>query len=279
MRNLTTADIAFLLCTSQRGVYRFTLSTDYGLILDIGAGGTITASLEKPEAISPLTPTGRLRSIAPPSPSCASPGGSIDAIMLTPTSCVAPGFPRSYPLQISTDVTNTTAGPKQPRKPTGPGYKYRIWPNTRSSSYMWYVPKWAGNPLRSPTTSTTTTIPPKPVQEKHVREEDLEARYSADWFEAYLDWVERSQQAVETKRRSSRDQPPAPRHGGLEGNPFADEGERTLWMVEGILLASWLCLQTDVSGVEYQPTGAEIYKIEKGNVGRAIQTFLSTVRA
>lgn len=37
------------------------------------------------------------------------------------------------------------------------------------------------------------------------------------------------------------------------GGPFADSGERSLWLVEGMLLASWLSLQEGVEGVEFLP--------------------------
>ncbi|KAK3489940.1 hypothetical protein B0T13DRAFT_82547 [Neurospora crassa] len=118
---------------------------------------------------------------------------------------------------------------------------------------------------------------------------------SISWFDAYLDWIDRLDDAIALSRQRSRPQAPhtpqppqTPRtatsppshvhpttqsgahvqrhkmttseaqghtsgtmmnHGGL----FTDSGERSLWLVEGMLLASWLSLQEGVEGVEYLP--------------------------
>jgi len=48
---------------------------------------------------------------------------------------------------------------------------------------------------------------------------------------------------------------------------FDDEGQRLLWLVEGLLLACWLSLQEDVKAVEYQPTGGEVFVLEGGRGG------------
>ncbi|KAM7211987.1 hypothetical protein V8F06_012616 [Rhypophila decipiens] len=51
--------------------------------------------------------------------------------------------------------------------------------------------------------------------------------------------------------------------------PFKDEGESTLWMVEGLLLSAWLCLQGDCEGVEYAPWGVTS-DLLPGNTGRSV---------
>jgi hypothetical protein len=58
-----------------------------------------------------------------------------------------------------------------------------------------------------------------------VPEDDLEARYGGEWFDVYLDWVDRLEEAL--YRSGYRD-------WGCEfRNPFSDEGVRILWIVEG----------------------------------------------
>ncbi|KAK3486891.1 uncharacterized protein B0T23DRAFT_325171 [Neurospora hispaniola] len=79
---------------------------------------------------------------------------------------------------------------------------------------------------------------------------------SSSWFDAYLDWIDRLDDALSL-------QPPrqmtSEAHGQTSGTmmnhggPFTDSGERSLWLVEGMLLASWLSLQEGVEGVEYLP--------------------------
>lgn len=383
MRDLTAADVAFLLCGTKLGSFSLILATDFGLFLDISSDGTITASLERPS-----TSSGRRRSIGPITP--VSPiRSSIDTVLFTPTSTISPSFPTSFPSSSLSLGYSTPTSPQFPRElstpssspngkkplsimtihppsiptpestpPAGmshPGYKYVITSafgsssgprkqsllSSSTSNYIFYSPSWPHNP-RSSTLSSLQVATPRspnspasdsreaPPPEILVGEEDLEARYSApsgprsgNWLDSYLDWVSRSQKAFARQRRraerrarenrmtghsrsnssssssssgSNSEEPEGTRKGArgakkTEGRgPFRDDGESTLWMVEGLLLAAWLCLQADCAGVEYAPWGYtgihplggergngvedEVYVLEKNNVGKVIENVL-----
>ncbi|KAM7185558.1 hypothetical protein V8F20_011751 [Naviculisporaceae sp. PSN 640] len=380
MRDLTAADVAFLLCSTKLGTFNLTLSTDFGLFLDISSDGTITAGREKQNMLrsrrrstGPITPVSPVRD-------------SIDAVMFTPTSNISTSFPTSCPLsnlasgtttpygtqyqRESLTQTSTSGGKKQlsivtihpPSIPTPestppavmshPGYKYIITPAfghqgarkqtliaSSTSNYIFYSPSSAHNPrsstLSSLQTSTSGSLMApgtvsKEIQpsEIAVREEDLEARYSSssgpgsgNWLDSYLDWVLRSQRAYARQRRreerrsretqmarysrsyssgsasssssgsSGEEGKKSKQRSGKEAKgPFKDEGESTLWMVEGLLLAAWLCLQDDCAGVEYAPWGLtrgynlegkgddddgyEVYSLDKNNVGCVMRKVL-----
>ncbi|KAK3689240.1 hypothetical protein B0T22DRAFT_513434 [Podospora appendiculata] len=282
MRTLTTADIAFLLCTSQSkggdSPFRLTLETDYGLVLVLGTGGSISASLRTPDTTTTTTTKPRFGSSSsfpssaalypPPTPIDNDAQTSIDAILLA---SAAP----SSPSHAAVARLLALPGPEARRKhttPLGPGYKYRIVPDLSAASYMSYVPGWAGNPPPPPTRHDRHGLAAVMV----VSEDDLERRYSLDWFDAYLDWIERLERAAAVGG-NRRMQDHIVGDGEGEGCwPFADEGERVLWMVEGLLLACWLGLQPGVAGVEYQP-GEEVYMLDKESVGEVLQGFLDAV--
>ncbi|KAK3317484.1 hypothetical protein B0T19DRAFT_292979 [Cercophora scortea] len=274
MRTLTTADIAFLLCTSSQSKggdspFRLTLETDYGLVLVLGTGGSITASLRtNTNTNKPRFPSNSSALYyPPPTPIDNESQTSIDAILLAAT---APAAPRL----MAPNAVMVEGRRKPVMVPTGPGYKYRIVPDLAGdASCVYYVPGWAGNP---------SPPPPVPSPRTHegdmealampVSEEDLEKRYSLDWFDAYLDWIERLERAAITAGNTGRMQ----QEEGKGCYPFKDEGERVLWMVEGLLLACWLGLQDGVAGVEYQP-GEEVYMLNKESVGGVLQGFLDAV--
>ncbi len=288
MRDLTTADIAFLLCTSQHGArYHLTLETSYGLLITLGANGSISVALQHPAT----TPTAT--NLHGHSNSRSSSIDSIDAMLLSPFSPQSQSY---SPLGITNGVSASTGSDRveDTRKKSRSraakrqeGYGYRIWPDWRSSSYTWYAPGWPGNPRRSSSSSGGSSS--DNANDKRVREEDLEARYSGEWFDAYLDWVERAERAMMKVVQYQHQHQHQHQHRGqgdrgaidakvYRGGPFMDEGERTLWMVEGLLLACWLCLQPDVGVVEYQPAD-DIHVLHPGSVGSVLQGFLRSVRA
>jgi hypothetical protein len=245
MPALTTADIAFLLCTSQQQKpsqrFHLTLTTTYGLVIRLGANGSLTADLSAPGPDSDATPT-------TPTPRSKLPFGSkptatsIDSILHGP--------------HVSPDAFNL-AFPPVKKSPLGPGqgYKYRLYPDKHGASHVWYAPGWPGNPYPSA---------------KRVREVDLEMRYPGEWFDAYLDWAERLEEAMQRRGKG---------WDGIKGKReplFVDEGERMLWVVEGLLLACWLSLQGDVGAVEYQPAG-EVFVVERGTLGRVLRRVLGGV--
>ncbi|KAK4443900.1 hypothetical protein QBC34DRAFT_498729 [Podospora aff. communis PSN243] len=250
MPALTTADIAFLLCTSQQQKasqrFHLTLTTAYGLVLRLGANGSLTADLSVPDSsdsdLTPTTPTARSKL---PFPSSKPAPTSIDSILHGP--------------HVSPDAFNLAFPPPAVKKPSplapGQGYKYRLYPDKHGASHVWYAPGWPGNPYSSA---------------KRVREVDLEMRYPGEWFDAYLDWAERLEEAMQRRGKG---------WDGVKGKReplFVDEGERMLWMVEGLLLACWLSLQGDVGAVEYQPAG-EVFVVEKGTLGRVLRRVLGAV--
>jgi len=65
-------------------------------------------------------------------------------------------------------------------------------------------------------------------------------------------------------QREKRQKRTGEKEGGEINLLFDDEGQRLLWLVEGLLLACWLSLQEDVKAVEYQPTGGEVFVLEGG---------------
>ncbi|WPJ66187.1 hypothetical protein SMAC4_07616 [Sordaria macrospora] len=123
---------------------------------------------------------------------------------------------------------------------------------------------------------------------------------SNSWFDSYLDWIDRLEDALthqasqalsRSQQQQQQQQPQTPTTalplspiplGGVQGQrndgsrneegPFTDSGEKSLWLVEGLLLASWLSLQEGVEGVEYLPlcsisSGSEgdmgVYRLEQ----------------
>ncbi|KAM7195041.1 hypothetical protein V8F33_006910 [Rhypophila sp. PSN 637] len=194
------------------------------------------------------------------------------------------------------------------------------WPtNPRSSTLSSVSPISKPQTPNSPRNSDVATEAPAGII---VGEEDLEARYSSSslvssngaslrpgsgskWLETYHDWVSRSRRAyARQRRRESRRASHTP-HCDSHGHhttmkkkdskgPFKDEGESTLWMVEGLMLSVWLCLQGDCAGVEYAPWGVtsahlrgtkersvnreaeyeHIYTLEKNTVGCVIRHIL-----
>ncbi|KAK1753206.1 hypothetical protein QBC47DRAFT_462848 [Echria macrotheca] len=277
MRTLTTADVAFLLCTSQRQQaghhhpkLQLTLETTYGLVIDINADGSVvtrlnsllsesSSSSSEDDEIEPVTPIqasspvslfSRPRAFFPASSSpCAMNNNtnSIDEILCTPISpATADGDNFLLRAAFSSQKIIPSSQPLK-RKPffsqqQNGYYQYRIQPD-------WH----------DPLPSYVSYAPTATEDEEPVAEDDLEARYGSEWFDAYLDWVDRLEEALH--RSGHRD-------WGFEfRNPFSDEGVRTLWMVEGLLLASWLGLQSDVGGVEYQP-GKDVFMLPAGEGGR-----------
>lgn len=251
MPALTTADIAFLICSSLQQKDsaprpRLSLQTSYGLIIRLGANGSLSADLDTDGQPTPTTPNFRSKHVPFARPAST----SIDEILHGPISPQA--FNLAFPLSNAAPVKKSPLGP-------GQGYKYRIYPDKHGASHVWYSPGWPGNPY--------------PVA-KRVRELDLEIRYPGAWFEAYLDWAERLEEAMERRDKQWDATGKGQGQRGRREPLFVDDGEKMLWMVEGLLLASWLSLQPDVGGVEYQPAG-EVFVLEKGALGRILRKLMS----
>ncbi|KAK1834029.1 hypothetical protein QBC39DRAFT_380262 [Podospora conica] len=285
MPPLTTADIAFLLCsTSQHPAptnrpHPLTLSTAYGLLLHLSPSGSVRAGLAPPRPAPIPAP-------APPL------GSSIDEILHTPLT-PSPGFSLPDPFHPLTPAPPSSffSQPKPPppppraRLPPPPPpppaqqRKYLLAPSLHDpgASYLWYAGGWPGNPAPAPPPDPTqptsrrrrhTRTPPPPHP---VPEETLSTLYHPAWFDGYLDWAERLERAVLRQQQQQDHDPNGLPSSSSTCSPFLDEGERVLWTVEGLLLASWLSLQPDVAGVEYRPDGAEqeggrVYEVRGGDL-------------
>ncbi|KAK3361894.1 hypothetical protein B0T24DRAFT_640341 [Lasiosphaeria ovina] len=185
--------------------------------------------------------------------------------------------PSSAQQSSPTPRHNTSAS-----NPKRVGYKYRLQPDWTSPPspssgchhYVFYAAGWAGNPAPAPPPFGHRARP------QHVDDADLEARYAPDWFDGFVDWTERADRAVYEAKlvQKQRGVRGTVGSGIASGSgPFADDGERVLWAVEGLLLACWLCLQPDVEAVEYRPA-ADAWTLDKGNVGDVAQRFLTALR-
>jgi hypothetical protein len=102
---------------------------------------------------------------------------------------------------------------------TKPGLKYRMFPDC-GTDFMCYDSSWGGSPKGA----------------YIVDEEELTERYGGLWCDAYDAWVEKQEV-----------------HFGSQKQPFPDIRKRKSWVLEDMLLATWLCLQPDVDSVEYAP--------------------------
>ncbi|KAK4173859.1 hypothetical protein QBC36DRAFT_358954 [Triangularia setosa] len=272
MHALTTSDLAFLLCTSSSSSSSFpppkvplTLRTTYGLQIILSPDGSLYISLsaQKQPQQSPLTP------------------GSINSILHSPTTLLLPILPK-------------------PKPPQDDEHYYLLSPDYTTSTYLW-SPSSQGSDEWIPTDETLL---------ESLYSEGLDGEGS--WFNAYLDWVGRAEgQMHETQKWSGPGESSdsfisidstsdSSFKGGFEGEfeervIFQDEGERTLWMVEGLLLAAWLALQEGVAGVGYRPgefgehckgkeggADEEVYLLEKGakvSLGEIVGEFLRDVRS
>jgi len=172
-----------------------------------------------------------------------------------------------------------------------PRHKYRIQPDWHepAPSYVW---EETTSPVSTSTPTTTTVSSSQREQsqghgqgqgedlfldltdllseaeasEHPVPEQDLETRYGPEWYDAYLDWAERLEEALH--KSGNRD------WGYRFRNPFSDEGVRTLWMVEGLLLAVWLSLQDDVGRVAYVP-GEEEFVLQGGELAGVLKKLVA----
>ena len=275
MRNLATADVAFLLLsttptttakTGQAAACRLTLETDYGLVIRREPEGTIAAALA-------TVPTSCPSSNARQKPAPVS--SSIDEILY-----LASGT--TNPLHL---YFGTSPSPNHSTTPATAvvGYRCRIRPGPGHGHddgvpSVWYAPGWPGNPHTAASSSRVAG------SDKRARIEELAARYPAAWIGAYLDWADRFAEAAEAAGQASERR--RRKRQSRRTTPFADEGERALWLAEGLLLACWLSLQSDVGAVEYDPEdwnsrtrGREACLLQKGDAGVAVARFLDDLRS
>jgi hypothetical protein len=125
------------------------------------------------------------------------------------------------------------------------GYKYRMFPDY-GTGLLWYDSSWNRNP----------------EGEFEVDEDDITKRYGQQWHNAYDKWVDKYTKAFELQEA----------HLGSYKQPFPEITERKSWVLEGLLLATWLSLQPDVCGVEYMPQGKKVV-LQKQLLEPTLQLF------
>ncbi|KAI1322968.1 hypothetical protein F5Y16DRAFT_385035 [Xylariaceae sp. FL0255] len=132
-------------------------------------------------------------------------------------------------------------------------FRYRLFPEYQTG-FLWYDKSWHGNPK----------------DEYMVDEDDLEARYGRFWHEdIYQPWVDRWSDSF---RKNCNDT------GDFYAHVFSNEDEEKAWVLEGVLLATWLTLQPDVVSVEYSPhSSIAVFRTEE--LGQDISLFLDNLHS
>ncbi|KAK3348390.1 hypothetical protein B0H65DRAFT_463270 [Neurospora tetraspora] len=239
--------------------------------------------------------------------------GSIDGVLFSPLGLVGTGGATITPARQSQNHNQTSSmrniATSKSNSPS-PKIKYYIRPglDAKCSSHMYYTASASVSAFTQP--QAQAQHQPQP-QHQHqpsdgsssrkfklrlhrVKESHLQSLYhhpspspssshtnsSNSWFDSYLDWIDRLEDACALAQQRQRQQhepqtpttpctavplsPTGRRDQAKEGSgPFTDEGEKSLWLVEGLLLASWLSLQEGVEGVEYVPLpSSEVYRLE-----------------
>lgn len=305
MPSLTTADIAFVLCTSHhrpnttpRRTHPVTLQTDYGLLIRLHPSGSVSAGLAAP----PIPPPVRIPATPTPAPAAAPPlPSSIDEILHTPlTPGPSPGLllldplhppPSSFfsqsqprPQPQLQPQPKSRQRPPPPPPPPAQQFKYLLAPSLHDpgASYLWYVGGgWPGNPAPAPPPAAPDSSPPERQLPRTPPPPNSSSRRRGRSRTGDLPPPHPVPEATLATRYH-----PSWFHGYLDwaerleasSGSFAaqmDEGERVLWTVEGLLLACWLSLQGDVAGVEYRPDGAEardgrVCEVRGGDLGRVL---------
>ncbi|KAK4225858.1 hypothetical protein QBC38DRAFT_481959 [Podospora fimiseda] len=145
-------------------------------------------------------------------------------------------------------------------------------PQQPTSKPMMILPRFPDTPPHSPNSSTP--IPKLKYLLSPSWQIQASTEYHPSWYAAYLGWLDRAER-LEEQEREQKDR--------REGN---EEGERILWMVEGVLLAAWLALQYGVGGVEYRPWfdtaeeeegQEEGYWLDKSCLSEAVKEVLRNV--
>ncbi|TGJ80932.1 hypothetical protein E0Z10_g7839 [Xylaria hypoxylon] len=128
-----------------------------------------------------------------------------------------------------------------------PGYKYKLSPDW-GTGFLWYDTAWNGTP----------------EGEYLVGDGDMLQRYGNAWNNAYNTWAD---QYTNTFSKQECDR-------GSGKHPFPDTRERRTWVLDGMMLAVWLCLQPDVESVEYSPD-AEKVVFRKQGLETTVRLFLT----
>ncbi|KAK0701395.1 hypothetical protein B0T21DRAFT_379093 [Apiosordaria backusii] len=201
-----------------------------------------------------------------------------DLAFLLCTSSSSSSTPPNTPLSLSTTYGLTIT--------LFPDAHYLLSPDFSTSTYLWtpnsqILDEWI--PADESLLESLYSNPDNILDDNMAKQ--------GSWFDEYLDWVGRAEDqllAFSGNGKGGCDLMPresddsfisidSPTEDSEEGEReiFQDEGERTLWMVEGVLLAAWLALQEGVEGQR------GVYLLEKGgrvSLGEVVGGFLRDVR-
>ena len=144
------------------------------------------------------------------------------------------------------DANDTSPVSTSDQDTSKPRLKYRIFPDF-GTGFLWYDIKWSGNP----------------VDVYQVDHDELPERYGNSWYTTYELWVEKYTRAFEEQEV----------HLGSDKHPFPDMEERKAWVLEGLLLATWLCLQSDTESVAYSPDDKKVI-LQRDSIGTTLRLFL-----
>lgn len=256
MQNLTSSDISFLLCTILSASSPLKQPAIPGLPpLRL----TLKTSYGLHIELSPSPPSDVSISLAnkPPLTPISKQIKSLESLLLLHPSPL-PSPPSSPP-------------PCQP--PPQPSRILHLSPCFRTSTFLRHS--------SSSSSSSASKTNPKPTNESL-----LELHYGPAFYSAYLDWIDRAE-ALENNHLCSFYTRCEKATGDVDTRDELEEGERILWMVEGVLLAAWLALQGDVEGVEYTPWDRgsdredgkteEGYWLDKRSVSEGVKALLRDV--
>ncbi|KAI0967906.1 hypothetical protein F4678DRAFT_444888 [Xylaria arbuscula] len=155
------------------------------------------------------------------------------------------------PLAISLKTKPQTSGNAQQsaaldEEADGPGYKYRLFPDY-GTGFLWYDTTWHGTP----------------EGEYSVDDDDILERYGEEWCSAYDAWVSQYTDAFTAQKCDL----------GSREHPFPDIKERKTWILDGMMLAVWLCLQPNVESVKYSPDAEKIV-FQRQGLEATVKLFL-----
>ncbi|KAK3983933.1 hypothetical protein QBC44DRAFT_30929 [Cladorrhinum sp. PSN332] len=245
MHTLATSDIAFLLCTALSATsppkppgtpgippFRLTLTTAYGLRIDVSPTAPSDLSISLVDKSQPTHSSKKTFMTLPPSPPSRQRPHTPNSQISTLYSPITP--PPSPPsLQQPTSTSTST------NTPLKSNLKFRLSPSFHTSTFLWQI----SSPSLSPGLPARPVTEPESLLPHH-------SNYHPTWHSAYLDWTDRAE-TLEARYLVGFES---------EQEEENEEGERILWMVEGVLLAAWLALQENVDGVEYRPWGEALQK-------------------
>ncbi|KAL0934761.1 uncharacterized protein CTRU02_209352 [Colletotrichum truncatum] len=255
MTLIDTIKVLLLHAKHSSSYLHFSVTTTYGLVVDLSSDEPLRIRLAKDKQQLPAVQT----VLQVPASSTTKPSPDITPEQQPKMREVATTQgPQSEPasLPIHQEILSETECPPpcQPQYgPHLPGFKYYISPDF-GTNFMWYDWGWPGNPEGG----------------VDVADDELEERYSKNWCNAYVRWVDQYSEAFETREC----------HLGADNDVFPDVEERYVWLIEGALLAAWLALQDGVHEVLYGPENDDNYqfRFERDEIDKTLCQFIHSIK-